>query len=455
MSLIQNGRPRHRVNPRDVLGNTMAFGREEALRLFREYREAQRRRESVFSRMTEDNTIDLVSSSDEDSDDEEMDDIVAPIVPGSAPSRMPGANPEWVYTPSLELQHLQREGYLVIPCISMEELPSVGNEFRTTLAAMPEFKHGKAMLNFGSGQPHSSFRGKPVPFVGGGFSALGNPSSFHNMFVRNIRQRAHACVLKAVFGEMLQQDPELKFEQVIDRMMFRRAGQSASAESWHRDESKHAKQGDNIFGGWINLDTFDQKFSGVPRSHTEVGLLNRGFATIPKSRHADLKRRKQSITIPPGHIFIFYERMVHEVVGKKLRVDQHRLFLGWRTTYQTAPLTPKLEEILDRQAVVPIKSGQIPPMYPALYWTNWRDRILMPWSDEFIADSMKEERVLKKNGQKYVVVQQHVEEGLTELETQESFSAGGENGETMGPSALCPAYTPSETRIYYPSRNGY
>ena len=71
---------------------------------------------------------------------------------------------------------------------------------------------------------------------------------------------------------MLQRDPDLKFEQVIDRMMFRRAGQSASAKSWHRDESLHAKEGDHIFGGWINLDDFNQTFSGIPESHSEVGL---------------------------------------------------------------------------------------------------------------------------------------------------------------------------------------
>lgn len=344
---------------------------------------------------------------------------------------------------SEELKQLKRKGYLVVPCIGADEVKGTREQFRATLAAMPEFKHGQAMLNFGSNEPHSSFRDKPVPFVGGGFGALGNPSSFHNAFARNVRKQAHSCVLEAVFKEMLQRDPNLKFEQVIDRMMFRRAGQAASAESWHRDESKHAKEGDHIFGGWINLDDFNQTFSGIPESHSEVGLRNGGFATIPKTKHAELNRSKKAIAIPPGHILIFYERMVHEVVSKKLKKDQHRIFLGWRTTKQTTPLTPNLRALLGRQSVIPIKSGQIPPMYPQLYWTNWRDKILKPWSDEFIKDAVKETRELKTTGQEYNIVQQHITKGLVELKTKLGVN-----------SRDYPPYTPAEISMYHPSREG-
>lgn len=453
MSLLQNSSRARRINPRDVLGNTLAYGEDEARRLLLQHRETKKRRNAAALRMTRDNTIDLISDSDDSDEDMQVEESIL-SASGGIPSQTTGAHPEWVYSPSLAVQNLKQNGFVVIPCISVDEIPLLRGQFRATLAAMPEFKYGEAMLRFGSQEAHSSFNGKPVPFVGGGFSALGNPSSFHNKLVRELRQRAHRCVFDAVFKEMLEQDSELKFEQVIDRMMFRRAGQSPSSESWHRDESKFAKQGDNIFGGWINLDSFDQYFSGVPGSHLEVGLMNRGFATIPRSRHAELKRKRHVVAIPPGHIFIFYERMVHEVVSKKLKVDQHRLFLGWRTTYQSDSLTPNLDDLLERQAVVPIKSGQIPPMYPALYWTNWRDKILKPWSDEFIVDSMKDIRVLKKTGQEYIIVPQQVEEGLVELETQESFDAGGEGDIRMGPSSLCPEYTEGEKLIYFPSRNG-
>lgn len=482
MSVFPGAAASRRVrNPRDVLGNAMEFGMEEARRIRIAHMNAQRaaaaQRSAVQQMLADDDSEDSSDeemrdaprdasrnapifvpsdfNTDDDSDvdildqpgiDLEGEEAAAASSPssssssssfsssfgGAAAAPPPPTPPE---TPlSDAARHLKREGFVVIPCIATEDVPRWRAGFREALASMPEFKEPRAMLE------SATFRGKPVPFVGGGFSALGNPSSFHNAFVRRARQRAHRCVMEAVFGSMLRRNPELQFEQVIDRMMFRRAGQSASAEAWHRDEAKFAQPGDSIFGGWINLDTFNQKFSGVPRSHIEVGNQNGGFATIPKSQHAHYRQMRKSVEIPPGHIFIFYERMVHEVVGKKLRVDQHRLFLGWRTTYQTAPLTQNLENLLERQAVVPIKSGQIPPMYPKLYWTNWRDRILVPWSDAFVVDALKKIRVLMKTGQQYNIVPQQIARGLVELK--------------MGPSALCPAYTPAEKQIYYPSRAG-
>ena len=41
--------------------------------------------------------------------------------------------------------------------------------------------------------------------------------------------------------------------------MIRRPGDSPTAEVWHRDPgAMNAKEGDTIFGGWINLDPPEQ-----------------------------------------------------------------------------------------------------------------------------------------------------------------------------------------------------
>lgn len=327
--------------------------------------------------------------------------------------------------------YLKTNGYIVIPCIPSDKVITWRREFRETIANMPEFKNARAMLT-------DIFNEKKIPFVGGGFGALGNPSSFHNTYVRKLRKVTHTCALREVFTHLLQEDPDLKFEQIIDRMMFRRSGQMASAESWHRDEAKFAQQGDNIYGGWINLDSFNQKFSCVPGTHLNVGMKNGGFVPIPKSEHAGYKKQRQIIEIPPGHMIIFYERMVHEVRSTKLKNDQHRLFLGWRTTKQNTPITQNLDQLLDRQAVIPIKSGQIPPMYPKLYWTNWRDKLLVPWSDKFIEDDLKEVKVLKKTGEKYFIVPREIKKGLLEL--------------SMGTSRFCPPYSIEEKQMYHPTR---
>lgn len=77
----------------------------------------------------------------------------------------------------------------------------------------------------------------------GGFSALGNPSSYHNPVVRTYREWAMAIVIEKVFRETVAKKKAMdsrdwKLEQKVERMTIRNPGQSASPESWHRDEAK-------------------------------------------------------------------------------------------------------------------------------------------------------------------------------------------------------------------------
>lgn len=168
-----------------------------------------------------------------------------------------------------------------------------------------------------------------------------------------------------------------RLEQVADRMMIRKAGQVVSAESWHRDEAALAEPSDHIFGGWANLDDHDQVFSCVLGTHTGVAGHS-GFATIKdKEMKAQYKATSTTVRIPPGCIIVFFERIVHEVVGRKAVHDMYRLFLGWRITQAASSLfgdISTLERLAD-QAVMPLKSSQNPPMYANLHWVNHRGKI--------------------------------------------------------------------------------
>lgn len=262
------------------------------------------------------------------------------------------------------LQHLKRRGYVIIPVSWMtpENLAAIRADFLQTLLSMPEF---------------TPDHGLGDPFVLGGFSALGNPSSFHNVFVRRMRQFAMAEVLP-VFQLMvaeLKDGADLKLEQIIDRMMYRLPGTCASPESWHRDEAKDAKDGDRIFGGWWNLDETDQLFSCVPRTHLDV-TGHAGFAAIKDAAEIEMyKKNKEVVVVPPGSILLFYEQIVHEVLSKKAKKATCRLFLGWRLTSEDSPLFGDVEKTLETQAVMRLKSSQIPSMYARLHWTNWRSKI--------------------------------------------------------------------------------
>lgn len=253
---------------------------------------------------------------------------------------------------------LKENGYIVLPILDQKKLKYYMQKMQNDLIAMPEFKTGYC-----------------TGYVMGGFAALGNASSFHLPFVRELRLEIHTQVYNDLFKPALDEDKDLKFEQIIDRVMHRTPLQKVNAESWHRDESP-CDEGDEVFGGWINLDNNNQYFSGCPGTHKYVSKHN-GFAKIKKEEFKEYQRLQKTIEIPPGHIFIFYEKMVHEVKRSKKKYV-NRLFTGWRLTKSDQCIhgNENLRKMLKEKAIIPLKSGQIPPMYAKLHFLNWVEKIV-------------------------------------------------------------------------------
>jgi hypothetical protein len=288
-------------------------------------------------------------------------------------------------------EHLDKEGYVVIPFADKEKLKTLQEEFDETLNSFIEYK--------------STSRCKKEGFVLGGFSALANPSSFHNNFVRRLREWCMAHLIDNLFRCYEQH----YLEQIIDRMMYRPIGFTPSKESWHRDEAPNALKSDKTFGGWINLDSVNQFFSAVPRTHNEVKGLN-GFVPIKDKKEKEkYNKNKIKIVIPPGHILVFYENMIHEVLSKKSKTPIKRVFLAWRLTKHSQTYFSNIDVLLRNQSVMPLKSLQIPPMYAKLHWTNWRTKIEL-FSDNII-DECKEKKTMKSGkdkGKSYYITQRHL-----------------------------------------------
>jgi len=292
---------------------------------------------------------------------------------------------------------LQKNGYVVVPTGLKGAIQTNGNtvvrEMKQIMRDFPEFTAGAEK------------------FVLGGFSALGNPASFHNPFVRKLRLQIMEHMVP-FFSEYVSRLPDpgaWNVEQVVDRMLHRHAGTSAVSESWHRDETPRAKQSDKTFGGWWNLDNHPQYFSCVPCTHTGV-RGHSGFSTVKNKADKDrYNALRTKVEIPPGSILLFYEHMMHEVISTKAKVDQHRLFVGWRVTKETEPLF-EVDNRVKQQAVMLLKSGQFPPMYSRLHWTNWRQKIL-----DFSAFVTKECTVSRRmesgkdKGKVYQIVGQHMQ----------------------------------------------
>lgn len=281
-------------------------------------------------------------------------------------------------------------GYTVIP-LSKIDVASERKNMMETIQTFPEFKPNiPTTYQYNTTQKGNS-KTIPMQYVGGGFSALGNPASFHNPWARKVRQWCMAetiplfqALLKAHFPRRKDRE-EYKLEQIVDRMMFRPAGQKPTAESWHRDETPNAKATDLIFGGWLNLDDQDQYFSCIPRSRQifagDHSQLGKGFFALPKSQHATYNDQKVRVVIPSGHILVFFENTIHEVVAKGARYDMYRLFTAWRLTKESSSLhTDNAQKArLSMQAVMPLKSNQMPVIYPKLWWVNNHTR-LESWS---------------------------------------------------------------------------
>ena len=171
------------------------------------------------------------------------------------------------HTIAMDLPHV---GYQVFPCLPGFVASESIATFHTTMDDFPEF----ARLD-----THE-------PRVMGGFSALGNPSSFHNHMVRDLRKR----ILNHVKPYMAQAADYYSYNvgdhvrfpylvQDFDRMLYRPAGTKATAEFWHRDMPKHS---DCIhFGGWINLGDMPQTFHCIPGSHLPIAQQTEtGFQSL-------------------------------------------------------------------------------------------------------------------------------------------------------------------------------
>jgi hypothetical protein len=292
-----------------------------------------------------------------------MDDLL-PALSGlrlGAPTRAAGDGAAPAPQPDYQ-GHLLREGWVVIPTSlgsDTEKLDGVRSAFDEHFRQSPE------LLNPRPEDP-------TWKNVLGGFAALGNPSSFHHKFVRKMREMCEAAVLD---HDALPLNGR-RLEQCFDRMMRRIPGESTDVESWHRDEALHTQPGDDIFGGWINLDNESQFFSGAPGTHNEAGARDRnaGFAKIAspeeKAHYQAIADARGPVEIPPGHILIFYERLVHEVLKVTATYTMRRLFLGWRATSAREPLfgQQQTDAWIQSQAPPKIKSGQKPAIYPTAYY---------------------------------------------------------------------------------------
>jgi hypothetical protein len=285
------------------------------------------------------------------------------------------------------IAHLLKYGYCVVKCIHFES-NYLSDGFDQSLREQPEL-YTDAIGDI----PR---RLMDPPYVGGGFAALGNASSFHNNYVRLLRKKNYSqfCQLISEYESLGNEPlPYQKIEIVPDRMLYRCTHQAPSSESCHRDLSPtqltncnkfvQSNPTDLILGGWINCnETETQQFICVPQTHIQTDLVigqgQTGFQLLTKSESDYYKTLIQTIFIPPGYFMLFNQNLIHFVQGHKLSYDLKRLFISYRFSQSTnnTPLILDIEQRLHSGSIIPLKSGQIPSMFPRLYIVNWQNKLI-------------------------------------------------------------------------------
>jgi hypothetical protein len=264
-------------------------------------------------------------------------------------------------------------------------------------------------------------------------------------------------------------EEDLRAELLFDRIMWRRKGQAPSPEAWHRDVTAKPPRttlcpNDVVLGGWTNLDQVPQYFSCAPGTHLKVNLfdmVNTGFAKIPTHEHAIYRNQSTKVVIPSGHCILFFQHLVHEVVGGKADHDMCRMFHGIRLTQCSEALFRddyQQRRVFEDQAVPRLPSFQLPPMYSANHGSlllglpndpreEPTGKFYLPgqstktnpiwWSHETFHRASLEEKIRRKKGhpewdRRYTIVRRHMR----------SLAADGY--------ALYPAYSAQERSYYAP-----
>ena len=209
---------------------------------------------------------------------------------------------------------------------------------------------------------HAEFTRRPDEFVFGPSGELGHPTSFHHPSIRKLRMKIHEKLKK--FWKPIIDEEDKFIELLFDRFAICRSGTRLPNESWHRDIYHKKIDKDYIYSGWVNLDnegSDDQLFSCILSSHNHIKMNN----------------KSKLIRIPPGHIIIYSQNMVHEAISKEYKATSYKLHIGWRTTEHLEPLFEEnVTTAIENQGLIKIPCGQVPSIYGSNHRRLCSDRLL-------------------------------------------------------------------------------
>ena len=250
----------------------------------------------------------------------------------------------------------------------------------------------------------------------GSFGAMHYASTYHNDSKKYLDNLMYETARPIVVGVAALRG--LKNEQVVpDRPYFRTNAQNP--ESYHTDNTNGAEATDVFFALKLNLNTdIDQVITLVPGTHKHSASVKGGDFCAVKNKE-DKKRFKaleHTVVFGPYEMIIFYENVIHRVSGKKPKKPILRNGLGMRITdSEKGWYEAENSALFAEQGALHHKGGQIAPMYPRLWLTNWPDK--MEQFSERLIDAMKTTHTYKtgKRAGQTIVTPHKIPPSLTTL----------------------------------------
>jgi hypothetical protein len=265
---------------------------------------------------------------------------------------------------------LLETGVVVIP-MDPEVYATLRDGFEAYLATIPEHLPGMKEQIFEQHGPGILRR-----IAAGGFGALGVASAFHALVFRANRKHQQGLITPLLARVHAGSDAPLHLQVIPDRAAFRPKGDKCTAESVHRDLSSGLRHKDTCYGSWCNLNhTGDQHFSCMLGTAIEVDAGQTGYtAVIDRDIKREFKAHKTRVCCPPGHVILFRESLLHEVLGTPSQTDTYRIFTGFNVSSHLAMLYPQNLQRCGDQEQLQYKGGDFPRLVPRLWLVNWADR---------------------------------------------------------------------------------
>lgn len=329
---------------------------------------------------------------------------------------------------------LVTNGIVVIPFMSETKTIKVVNELEKCIQGAPDtpdffVKNGYKSLD----ENHR--------LVFGSFGALGSVTGYYNQVSRGV-----LCDMINYLDPFYKHVSNLTnttfIRHVHDRLLIRSPGLKIPGNSWHRDV--HPDKSSYTFGGWVSLKMV-QKFSYVADSHLSPEQYSNlydeknghkqpvpvGFQVEPKYLTAEQKSKQKTVTVPPGHIVIFYSHILHEIIKSVFDDVVVRIFAGFSLSNDPSSIHEGFVEEQQRRCKLQIPqllpSAQEPRQVPRNYYPIHMEKLEkmskdFPESVTIIKTLPKDAKTIKYAGMP-VKVLRDIAKGFDKLYHKESTSA--------------------------------